>query len=361
MRVHSKLGVVLSCVCVLGLSSAAQAQTFFYTGPNGGDFFNETNWNSLADGTGVNPAGDPLIDSTSNAITLDLIIDGDTVTANGQVDFGTGSLTLQSGSQLDVTGADNDFDINSNSTFSLTNATLNVDDVVNFEGDLTFVGGAVNALTDDIAFQDTITSMSIDGTTFTAGDNVFFDGFAGTVTNATFDSADRLGLRNNVAVVMSDTDVTVESGTGDIDDVFAAAALGSSLTLNGASTLLADSVEEGATLTLGGTTTATMGGQGARIVADGSTITLASLNAVLNVGALDSGDIDFVDARTFLFNDFTGLSYAADPSTWNVTNWNGTDAVSLQLVSEVTIPTPGSAALAITAAAAAFAARRRRA
>ena len=310
--------------------------TFFFTGGVNNDFFNELNWTENANGTGANPVGDPIMDSATNAITLDLIIDGDSVIANGQVDFGTGSLTLEAGSVLAVAGPGNDLDINADSTFSLSDAAIVVDDVINFEGDSSFSGGSVVSLTDDVAFQDNFVNLSIDGTSFVAADNIYFDGFTGSIANASFNSADRFGVRNNVAIVMSDTDIVVESGTGDIDDVFGAAGAGSSLTLLGASNLVADSVEEGADLILGGSTIAIMGGQGARIVADGSTITMDTMEAILVVQPLDSGDADFVDARPFLINGITGLSYAADPSTWNVKNWNGSDLVTLQIVPEPT-------------------------
>ncbi|MCA9239604.1 MAG: hypothetical protein KDA37_05370 [Planctomycetales bacterium] len=318
----------------------AYAQTYFFVGPAGGSFFDEANWNDQADGLGTPLAGDPLQDSASNAIALDLIIDGDTVDAPGEVDFGTGSLTLLSGSQLTVSAAGADLDINSNSTFSMTDATLIVDDVANFEGVSSFSGGSVTSLFNDVAFQDVFVNLTIDGTSFTAADNIYFDGFVGAISNASFNSADRLGVRQSVAITMTSTDIVINSGLGDIDDVFAAAGAGSSLTLLGSSTLLADSVEEGAVLTLGGSTVANMGAQGSRITADGSTITMTSRDALLVVAQLDPLDVDYVDSRPFLINGLTGLSYAADPFSWNVSNWNGSDAVTLQV-----IPEPGSCIL----------------
>ncbi len=306
--------------CVTGFS-----QTFFFSGGVDNDFFNEANWTVNSDGTGGIIGSDLLIDSATNAIGLDLIVDGDNVVANGQVDFGTGSLTLLNGSAFSVTAIDADLDINAGSTFAMTNSTLVVEDIANFEGTSSFVGGTVTSITDDIAFQDNFVNLSIDGTSFTAFDNIYFDGFSGSITDATFNSGDRLGVRNSVGIVMTDTDINVNGGTGDVDDIFAAAGSGSSLTLLGSSTLLADSVEEGANLILDGSTIATMGASGERIQADGSTITINSSDVVLNTTLI----VD--DARDFLINGTTGLAYSADSSTWNVTNWNGVDAVSLQI------------------------------
>lgn len=330
--------ITLTVVC-------AQAQTYFYVGTSGGDFFDEANWNTLPDGSGSIIPGDPLQDDQGNAIALDLVIDGDTVEANGQVDFGPGSLTLEFGSVLNVTGAGNDLDINDDSTFSLTVAALIVDDIINFEGTSSFLGGLVYSLTNDIAFQDNFANLSIDGTTFFASDNLYFDGFVGSIANATIISSDRLGVRNNVPLVVTDTVISVNSGSGDVDDVFGAAALGSSLTLLGSSQLLADSVEEGAALILEDSSTATMGGQGIRIVdASGSTITLNSADATLHVGSLDTSDADYTDPRPLLINGLTGLSYADDPSTWNISNWDGFSAESLQIRP---IPEPSSMLLTV--------------
>lgn len=329
--------------------AAANAQTYFFVGPSGGDFFDEANWNTAADGTGVSPVGDLIPDDSGGAIALDLVIDGDTVEAAGQVDFGTGSLTLDAGSFLSITGNDNDLDINSDSTFSMTDATLSVFDIANFEGVSIFNGGSVTSVTDDIAFQDNFVNLAIDGTTFTAFDNIYFDGFNGSIANAVFDSGDRLGVRNEVQITMVDTFIEINEGTGDIDSVFGVAGAGSTVTLTGRSTLIADSVEEGADLVLLGTTVAQMGGQGERLVFpnellppedDDSTITVGSFGVTLEV--VNSLLIDVIDSREFLINGFTGLTYADDSSTWNVTDWNGFDPVTLRVV-----PEPVGAALAI--------------
>lgn len=320
--------------------SIVSADPYYYVGLPNGDFFDELNWNDASDGSGLSPLAGEINDSTSDAITLNLIIDGDSVVADGQVDFGSGSLTLETGSTFAVTGIGHDLDINSSSTFSMTDSTLTVDDVINFEGTSYFSGGTVESEANDIAFQDNFDDLTIIGTTFTSFDNIYFDGFAGTTIGATFISGDRFGVRNSVGITMTDTSITANSGTGDVDDVFSTLADGSSLTLLGASTLLADSVEEGADLTLGGTTVATMGGQGERITADGSTISITSFDVVLNVGALvDDVTTEYVDSRPFLINALAGLTYEQAPELWNVSNWNGLDAVSLQVIG---VPEPSS-------------------
>jgi len=345
---------------LIGLSAVSAQAQFYYVGPSGGDFFDEANWNDAADGSGNSIVGDELMDSTTNAISLDLIVDGDTVEAAGQVDFGTGSLTLEAGSSFTISGAGNDLDINSDSSFSLTDATLLVDDILNFEGTSAFAGGSVTSVSDDIAFQDNFVNLSIDGTTFFtpigSSRNIYFDGFAGSINNATFTSGDRLGLRNNVSVVATDSSFTIEDGTGDIENIFGTGtAVGSSLTLLGASNLVADSVEEGAALILDGSTTATMGGQGIRIVDADSSITVNSKDVSLNIESLDSSDIDFFDARTNLISGLTGLSYdATNGEGWNITNWDGASAITLQVV-----PEPASAVMALLGFVAVAGLRRR--
>jgi hypothetical protein len=349
------------CLLVLAFipASAVLGQTYYFVGAPGGDFFDENNWNSAPDASGSIPALNPITSSATNAIALDLIIDGDTVVANGQVDFGSGSLSMLSGSQLSVTLAGGDFDINSAGSFSMTDSTLIVDDLIDLEGVLDFNGGSVLTVFGDFSFNDDITNLTINGTSFTttggSGSNIFFDGFAGSISGATFDTADRLGFRQLVDVTMTDTIVDVENGTGDLEDVFATNdAAGSTFTLLGASSLNADSAEEGLALVLGGTTVATMGAQGSRIVDALSSITVISTGVQLIVAELGPGEVDFFDGRPNLFSGITGLSYADDPTGWNVKNWNGFDAVTLQIV-----PEPGTVWILASGCLAGAAIRRR--
>lgn len=315
------------------ITSPALAQ-YTYIGSSGGSFFDETNWEDMG---GTNPAVGTLPDSTTGAIALDLIIDGANVEAAGQVDFGTGSLTLLNSATFEVTGSGNDLDFNSASSFSLTNSTVTVDGDVVIEGIADFAGGQVTSVTDDIEFQELLT-LSIDGTSFSSGDNLFFDAFSGTIVNASFTSADRFGLRQSTALVIVDSTINIQNGGGDLDDVFAAAGAGSSITLLGNSLLLADTVEEGVDLIIGGTSKAQLGGGGVEILDNGSTATLLTVDAMLQISAITD------DPRAFVVDGRAGgVDYTADSSVWNVTNWDGASAVTLQLV----VPEPASLVFAL--------------
>lgn len=358
---------VMLCGMLSFTTVCAMAQTYFYTGASGGNFFDEANWNTMADGSGSIIPGDPLQDDIANAIALDLIIDGDNVDAPGDVDFGTGSLTLESGSVFTISGIGADLDINSDSSFFLTDATLIVDDIINFEGISIFSGGSVQSLTDDIAFQNNLANLTIDGTMFTSADTTYFDGTpaSGSITNATFTVVDQFGIRDdgngpsNIVMTNANIDVQANGGTsgGDIQNVFTSGdAIGSSLTLLGNSTLRADAIEEGAALVLGGSSEATLGVHfEERITDEGGTITLTTLEAQLNVVALDSSDPDYVDARPFLIDGRTGVDYLTSNGVgWNITDWDGFSAVSLQLV-----PEPGTLLLSLACIAAVAVTRRR--
>ena len=344
------LALLTCCASVFALN--ASAMTFTYTGPANGDFFDEANW---TDPNGNNPVGDPnepgspLLDSTTNSIGIDLIIDGSSVVANGQVDFGSGSLTLIGGGQLEVTGSGNDIDFNSASTFTMSNSTLIVNGDVSMEGTVDLVGGSVQSITDDIEFRSTL-NFTLDGTSLSSGDNTFFSAFTGPLANADIFSADRLGLDQSTAVLVTDTNINVNNGLGDVDDVFAAAGAGSSLTLAGTSTLLADTVEEGVDLILDDASSANLGGGGVEVLDNGSTATLLTTQATLQINAITN------DPRASIINGLSGQSYADDPSGWNVKNWNGLDAVTLQVVG---VPEPATAALLCLGLGATAMARRR--
>ena len=332
----------LSCL-LLAVTTPVFGQTYYYVGPDGGDFFDEANWNESADGLGAFLTGDPLVSSTTNAFDLDLIIDGATVEAAGQVDIGTGSLSLLGGSVFTVVGLDgttgdpNVLDVNSSSTFTLVDSTLTTDWDMFFEGDVSFTGGTVTSLGDDIEFQDNLTSLLIDGTVFDApADNIIFDGLLGTITNASFSTVDRLSLRNttgnpSATIVMTDTDININGGAGDVDDVFTTNdSNGAILVLDGSSTLLGNQIDDGASLVLDGFAIATLTStSGAVDAGSGGMITLSSLGAKL-ILVNESG----TDVRSAIFNGYTGLSYADDPSAWNVSDWDGIAAVSLQVVPE---------------------------
>jgi len=90
-------GILLFLAMGLLSTSVVNAQ-FFFTGPSGGDFFDELNWTLNPDGTGANPAAGS-IDPDVN-ISETLFIDGDTVTAAGP---DPGGSTSDNG-DLDISG-----------------------------------------------------------------------------------------------------------------------------------------------------------------------------------------------------------------------------------------------------------------
>ena len=316
---------------------------YTYVGAANGEFFDENNWQ---DAQGNNPAADSINPDT--AITHSLIINGDTVSTAlaGQVDFGSGgSLELTSGSVLNLLVAGNQLDFNANSGLKITNATINVDDDVFLEGTNYLTGGSIESVNDDIEFGRQFEAF-ISGTTLTAGDNIFFDNSTATITGATLLPADRLGLRFG-EVTLTDANINVQSGVGDIDDVFSSdGGEGAVLTLKGASTLLADTVAEGVDLILEDSSIATFNGLDFDMDSDNVTtppfapyksfITLNSFDAqIVLSGSTQNlpGTTTPFDARTLIINGITGLSYADDPTAWNVTNWDGMSALaSLKLV-----------------------------
>lgn len=336
------LSIALSALAATAACSSLPAQTFYYVGPAGGDFFDEANWNDSADGAGGAPVGDLIPDSASGAIAIDLIIDGGMAEAAGQVDFGAGSLSLLGGASLSITGAGNVLDMNPDSAFNLVDSTLSVAGDMFFEGAASFSGGSVTSEGDDIEFQDALTSLAINGTSFaTPADNIIFDAQLGAITGASFFSVDRLGLRNTTAdptsrLVMADSSIDINGGAGDVDDVFDTNnGNGAILALDGASTLLANQIDDGISLELLGSSVATLTTtSGAVDAANGGTITIFSTSARLVL----TNESD-TDVRGALVNGLTGLSYLDDPSAWNVSNWNGSDAATLSLV-----PEPGAVA-----------------
>lgn len=324
------------------LNPLAAAQTFFYVGPAGGDFFDENNWNDSPDGTGSIPAGDPLMDSTSNAIALDLVIDGVAVDAAGQVDFGDGSLSLLNGAAFSVSGSGNQLDINAASSFTLVDSTLVVDDDMFFEGMVSLTGGSITSVADDIEFQDNLASLTIAGTTVDAFDNLIFDAQLGSIVGATFVTQDRFAIRNTTdgattELVIVDSLIDIQGGAGDLDDVFDTNnSNGAILVLDGTTTLSGNQIDDGSALVLDGASVATLNtGAGAVDAGNGGSITVTSFDAELILVNESTNDV-----RSAIFNGLTGLSYADDPSTWNVSNWDGVAPVSLQIV-----PEPGAAAL----------------
>lgn len=320
-------------------------QNYYFVGPSGGNFFNEANWNTAPDGSGSTAPAGSLTPGSSNPeddITLELVIDGNFAVASGNVDIGeggVGSLTLINGARLDVRGSASDLDIDFDGSFYLNDSTLNVEDNLFLGGQVKLTNGTISVV-DDIE-TEAFAELSIDGTTLAANDNIEFFNFstASTVVGATFAPSDRLALNSDSTnLVMTDVTIIVENGTGDIEDL--AGDLTDSagtLTLLGSSDLQADDLDEGADLILGDLSTATLGGGGGSALYvgnGGSTVTLLSSGASLLVPSIT---ITTDDPRDFIINGVTGLSYADDPSTWNITNWNGEDAATLQITSSGTV------------------------
>ena len=324
---------------------------FTYTGASGGDFFDENNWQ---DAQGNNPAAGTL--DPGVPIRHSLIIDGDTVgTSGGEADFQVGgSLELTAGSMLNFPSPGNKLDFNPGSGLKLTDATISVYEDVTLEGTSFLSGGLIESLHDDIEFQDAHDS-TISGTSFrTHVDNIFFDNSATSVSGASIVVEDRFGMRFKVDVTVQDTAINVRGftvnssvnpdhpagdGYGDVEDAFAGKqGEGSTLTLEGASTLLANAIQDGVSLVLDGTSVATLladpGGHegdplgGFDLVDSNGTITFLSGAAEL-ITLHASGS----DVRSLIINGLTGLSYLDDPSAWNITNWDGQSPLaSLQLV-----------------------------
>ncbi|TWU23515.1 dockerin type I domain-containing protein [Bythopirellula polymerisocia] len=336
---HSVKAFVVGLVGLV--AGTTQGATFFYTGPNGGEFFNESNWNSISTGGGTSPlAGeiDPDI-----GILHDLIIEGKSVMATGpagangfRLDIGAGGiLSLLAGSDLQVTNTsfNAQFEISTGGTFVFADANLGVDDDILLRGTSMFSGGTVESFADDIEFISS--AITINGTEFTSDDSTIFraeitPSAGSSVTGATFNAASRIGVREfNVTVTDSHFNVT-----GDVEDVFATdlPTATAALTLLGNSTLIADQVQEGVRLILGDSSTATLTNEAdpdeLTWFTETSTATLNSPNAQL---ILLNPQTDSSAAK--IFNGVTGMSYASDSSTWIPTTWNGTDAVTLSITS----------------------------
>ena len=310
MRCINGLGFVIGLVCM----ATTHGQTFFYTGVNDGEFLDETNWTENADGTGANPAIGSINDGGNPDISIELVINGDMVTSSGDLDIGeggTGSLTLTGGADLDIPGTPDDFDIDSDGAFNMVNSTLTVGDRAFFGGTIDLVGGTVT-VNDDLRIQASATSFSIVGTTL--------------------DVASQLWLDTGVDVAMTDVVFDVDGDFGEDDDSGDAGRL----TLLGNSTFSVDDLEEGSDLVLGGSSSATLGTNSvAGYIRENSTVTLLTQDASLIVPTI--ADFADGDPRDSIISGLTGLTYNQTNGVgWNVTDWNGLTAETLQVVPEPT-------------------------
>lgn len=349
----------------LGLAcQSTLAQPYFFVGPSGGDFFDEANWNDAADGTGNILPGDPLMDSTSNAIGVDLVIDGDSVVAAGQVDFGIGSLTLQAGSTFEVSGSGNDLDLNDDTVTSITDATLIVDDFIqlggsvsldganltasddiNFLGQISVANSRVESTGDDIEFRDDATILSMTGSEFIASslgtDGTFNQSVimqtSFSATNSGFVGG-QLGIDGAIETNVTATDSTFEF-TGDLNNVFASSSTGiHRLFLDGSSTLEVDQIEDGILLALQDSAQATFIDDADDDDNDGQPDTWIITNALVRLDSRDAS-VTFlnnaeIDVRSRIFNGPAATTYALTPSVFSPTDWNGTDAVTIRIVPE---------------------------
>ncbi|MEM8947097.1 MAG: hypothetical protein AAGD11_18130 [Planctomycetota bacterium] len=305
---------------------------FYFVGPSGGDFFDESNWNDQPDGSGSSPPANTI--EPGQRIQHALVIDGDTVSsgspANGlgrKAVFESGSsLEMTPGSVLNFPESVDEVEFLFGSGFMFTDATMTVFEDIFFHGTTIMSGGTIESLDDDIEFQDA-NDTTITGTTFRAADNILLDNSITSVTGATFESSDRLGVRYEIDFSVSDTTIDVNNGNGDIEDIFAGAqGENTVVTLEGASILNADAVQEGVSLVLDGSTVATLLGGSPTlgdnasedlVDADG-TITLMSAAAELTTLRASASDV-----RSRVINGLTGLSYLDDPTAWNIEDWDG--------------------------------------
>jgi len=310
---------------------------YYYVGAENGDFFDESNWNDMADGSGNTLPANSINPAT--AIRQSLIIDGDKVgSTGGEARFEAGgSLEMTPGSEISFLNVGDQIDFGPRSGLKLTDASIVVEDDIILEGTNHLSGGLIRSLADDIQFENDH-NTSIDGTILRSGDHIIFNNSATSISGATLEMPDRLAMRFEVDITVNDTSIDVNGGAGDVDDVFNGdAGAGSTLTLQGASTLLANTIDDGIALVLEGTSVATLRGDAtvpeppallADLVDPTGSITFMSTDAQV-VMLNDAG----TDARQFVINGFTGLSYFDDSDVWNVTDWDGMTALaSLQLV-----------------------------
>lgn len=357
----------LFILCVAAaLPSCLLAQPYFFVGPAGGDFFDEANWNDSADGTGNALPGDPLMDDTSNAIDVDLIIDGDNVVAAGQVDFGIGSLTMTAGSTFEVSGSGNDLDLNDDTTTSITDSTLIVDDFIqlggsvslsganltasddiNFLGQISVANSRVESTGDDIEFRDDATILSMTSSVFIAS-SLGTDGSfnQSVIMQTTFTAVDstfiggQLGIDGAVETNVTAIDSTFEF-TGDMNNVFSSSSTGiHRVFLGGNSTLEADQIEDGILLALQDSAQATFIDDADDDDDDGQPDTWIITNALVRLDS-PNASLTFlndaeIDVRNRVFNGQVPTTYALAPETFFPSNWNGTDAVTLRIVPEPT-------------------------
>ena len=319
-------------------SSIADAGTFYYTGPSAGDFFNEANWKSAPNGTGTSPAADSI--NPDVGFLDNLIIDGDNVTAEANLDIGAGgSLDLLTGSELNVIDDffSAQFEVSTGGFFSLTDSMLAVADDIFLHGSTVFTGGTVRSFGDDIEFISSDTT--INGTTFISGDSILIraeltPAVGSSIVGAQFSALSRLGIR--------EFDMTVTDSTfnlvADVEDATACTDLDcatATLTLLGNSSVTADQIQEGVRVVIDDNSIVTLTNEEFETDDDELTwLTQASTRVTLNSPnaqlVLQNSQNEASDFK--IFAGVTGLSYSEHPDSWDPNDWTGAEAVTLKVI-----------------------------
>ena len=388
MKAYTRIArLFVAITSVSMVASAAHAMDFFYVGAPAGDFFDSANWNDQADGLGA-ALTSPIIDVSTTKIEHSLVIDGDMVAAGAEVDFGLGSLLIDTGSVFDITGGKLDFDSGSSftmagstlnvgvgssgaanqislddgSNLSLTGATVTAGDDIFLRGTLSIINSSLESTNDDVEIRETASVTTISGSSFTAS-NVGSGGglnqlvILQTSTTAITDSffrGGRLGIDGSGTTQITATD-SIFDFDGDIENAYTSSGGGIHiLTLAGNSTLEGDQLEEDVKIFLKDSSQVTLkddllDSDGDSWINDNSFVRIDSPDAALHL--LNPQN---TDTRAKVFNGQTFTTYSADSSVFSPNNWNGTDAVTLTIV-----PEPTSAALVVVLMGLATMGRRR--
>ncbi|TWT47764.1 hypothetical protein [Botrimarina hoheduenensis] len=366
-----------ACMGWLALLSAAPhalGMDFFYVGPSNGNFFDAANWNDQADGLGAF-LSTPVIDGVTGEIEHALVIDNAAVLAGASVVFGGGSLTMNTGAGLTVSGgfdiqgaasltmtgaalsansgATGQIEFSSGSTVSISGSMVTASDDIFLRGFTTIADSMFESTGDDIEFRDTATIVSISGSDFFASGmgTTDFNQFiilqtpSMTVSSSSFRGG-LLGIDGETVTAVRAIDSSFVF-SGDVENAFASSSVGvHTLSLEGTSTLEADQLEEGVALFLKGSSTATFidslaDADGDSWLTGGASVRLDSFDASL---VFPSDQI--TDVRNRVFNGLASTSYALSPGTFSPNNWDGFSAVTLQIV-----PEPMTGVLALVAGA----------
>lgn len=365
MKATTVFGGLMAALLLGVCAERVSAMDFYYVGPSGGDFFDVGNWNDSPDGLGAFLAT-PVIDGGTGDIEHSLIIDGDTVTAAADVDFGMGSLQMTFGSGLTVTGSEITFgagstfnaigaslvvdggasgqiEFNSGSNATITGSTVTASDDIFFRSTIAITDSMIESTGDDIEFQSDSVITSIVGSDFLASGTGSGGGlnqviYIRSTTDQIFGStfrAGRFGVLTDgpgttTDVKMTDSTINVD---GDIDNVFASSDGGvHRLTLAGDSTLIADQLETIALFLQDGSTATFIDD------ADDDGGTWLTNNSLVRLDSYDAS-VTFVndqllDARSRVFDGLNLTTYALSPGNFSPSDWDGMSAATLRLVPE---------------------------